>query len=95
MNVRAADLEQVLQERGVRERTYAVLVTDVGRGTQINVVVEARADVVAGTIARSVFYETHGRPMTAIHTRTVVIEDDIDISPWARPSYDNHLRMGV
>jgi hypothetical protein len=89
MNVRATDLEQVLDEVGVPEKVYAVLVTDVGRGTQISVEVEARCDVSAAATARYLYYSTHGRPLTAIHTRTVCIWDDVS---WRG---DDILRMGV
>lgn len=94
MNVKSDELEQVLEYHGVPEKTYGVLVTNVGHGHQISVEVAARSDVTAATTARYVYYSNFGRPMTAIHCRCEVIEDAVsDNGVLYFPA--EHFRMGV
>jgi hypothetical protein len=73
MNIRAKDLEVQLDEIGLDEKTYGVLVTDIATGTQMSVQVDARADVSAATTARYAFYCTFGSCPAGVITHTVVI----------------------
>lgn len=96
MNVKATELDTMLEEVGVPEKEYGVLVTGIYHdGTyEICVNVIARADVVAATIARNVYYTTCGMPTVGIHTAAMVIDSMIR-DDFGRLLPQGAMRMGV